>query len=91
MEFVRRREEVGAVVLPVAVIEVEQIGHGLISLYIFQTSNPKKIPTPDEKAALPKACLGFKKIKFDIETDEVSVYHQLASSSSGNSQPDALT
>ena len=52
---------------------------------------PKKIPTPTEKAVLQKACFGFKRIKCDIEADEVLVYNQLASSSSGNSQPDELT
>ena len=51
----------------------------------------KKIPTPTEKVVLQKAGLGFKKIKFDLEADEVSVYNQLTSSSSGNSQPDELT
>ena len=35
MVVVRRREEVGAVVLPVAVIEGQQIGHGLVSLCVF--------------------------------------------------------
>ena len=35
MEVVRRREEVGAVVLLVAVIEGQQIGHGLVwSVYV---------------------------------------------------------
>ena len=91
MEVVRRREEVGAVLLPVAVIERQQIGHGLVSLCVFQTSMPKKIPTPTEKAVLQKADLGFKKIKFDFEADEVSVCNQLVSSSSSNSQPDELT
>ena len=53
----------------------------------------KKIPTPTEKVVLQKAGLGFKKIKFDLEVDEVSVYNQLMSSSSGsgNSQPEELT
>ena len=51
----------------------------------------KKIPTPTEKVVLQKAGLGFKKIKFDLEADEVSVYNQLTSSSSGNSQSDELT
>ena len=51
----------------------------------------KKIPTPTEKAVLETAGLGFKKIKFDLEADEVSVYNQLASSSSGNSQPEETT
>ena len=51
----------------------------------------KKVPTPTEKAVLQKAGLGFKKIKFDLEADEVSVYNQLTSSSSGNSQPGELT
>ena len=91
MEVVRRREEVGAVLLLVAVIERQQIGHGLVSLCVFQTSMPKKIPTPTEKAVLQKADLGFKKIKFDFEADEVSVCNQLVSSSSSNSQPDELT
>ena len=48
----------------------------------------KKIPTPTEKVVLQKAGLGFKKIKFDLEADEVSLCNQLASSSSGNSQPE---
>ena len=51
----------------------------------------KKIPTPTKKVVLKKAVLGFKKIKFDLEADEVSVYNQLTSSSSGNFQPDELT
>ena len=51
----------------------------------------KKNPTPIKKAVLQKTCFGFKKIKCDIEADEVSVYNPLASSSSGNSQPDELT
>ena len=53
----------------------------------------KKIPTPTEKVVLQKAGLGFKEIKFDLEADEVPVYNQLTSSSSGsgNSQPDELT
>ena len=51
----------------------------------------KKIPTPTKKAVLQTAGLGFKKIKFDLEADEVSVYNQLTSSSSGNSQPGELT
>ena len=35
MEVVRRREEVGAVLLLVAVIEGQQIGHGLVwSVYV---------------------------------------------------------
>ena len=41
MEVVRRREEIGAVVLIVAVIEGQQIGHVLASLCIFRTSTPK--------------------------------------------------
>ena len=41
MEIVRRREEVGAVVLLVAVIEGQQIGHGRVSLCIFRISMPK--------------------------------------------------
>ena len=51
----------------------------------------QKIPTPVEKVVLQKAGLGFKKIKFDLEADEVSVHNQLTSSSSGNYQPDELT
>ena len=51
----------------------------------------KKIPTPTEKVVLQKAGLGFKKIKFDLEVDELSIYNQLTSSSSGNSQPGKLT
>ena len=52
---------------------------------------PKKIPTPTEKVVLQKAGLGLKRITFDLEVDEVSVYNQLTSSSSGNSQPGELT
>ena len=37
----------------------------------------KKIPTPAEKQVLQKAGLGFKKIKFSVEDDEVTVYNQL--------------
>ena len=51
----------------------------------------KEIPTPTEKAVLQMAGLGFKKIKFDLEADEVSAYNQLAPSRSGNSQPDETT
>ena len=51
----------------------------------------KKIPTPTIKAVLQKAGLGFKKAKSDLEADEVPVYNQLTSSSSGDSQPDELT
>ena len=51
----------------------------------------KEIPTPTEKAVLQTAGLRFKKIKFDLEADEVSAYNQLASSRSGNSQPDETT
>ena len=51
----------------------------------------KKIPTPTIKAVLQKAGLGFKKKKSDLEADEVPVYNQLTSSSSGDSQPDELT
>ena len=42
MEVVRRREEGGAVVLPAAIIEGQQIGHVLVSLCVFRTSMPKK-------------------------------------------------
>ena len=35
----------------------------------------KKMPTPTEKVVLQKAGLGFKKIKFDLEADEVLVYN----------------
>ena len=35
----------------------------------------KKMPTPTEKVVLQKAGLGFKKIKFDLEADEVSVFN----------------
>ena len=89
MKVVRRRE-VGTVVLLVAVTEEQQIGHSMVSLCVFRTSLPKKIPTPTEKVVLQKAVLGFKKIKFDLEADEVSVYNQSTSSSSGNFQPDEL-
>ena len=33
----------------------------------------EKIPTPTEKVVLQKVGLGFKKIKVDLEVDEVSV------------------
>ena len=83
----------GNEVLLVAIIEGQQIVHGLVNLCVFRTSMPKKIPTPTEKVVLQKAGLGFKEIKFDLEADEVTVYNQLTSSSSGsdNSQPDELT
>ena len=51
----------------------------------------KIIPTPTEKAVPQTAGLGFKEIKFDLEADEVSLCNQLASSSSGNSQPEETT
>ena len=51
MEVVRRREEVGAVVLPVAAIEGQQIEDGLVSLCLPEI-HAKKIPTPTEKPAL---------------------------------------
>ena len=35
----------------------------------------KTIPIPFEKVVIQKAGLGFKKIKFDLEADEVSVYN----------------
>ena len=35
MEVVKRREEAGAVVLLVAVMEGQQIGHGLVSSCVF--------------------------------------------------------
>ena len=57
----------------------------------FSDIYAKKIPTPTEKVVLQKAGLGLKRIKFDLEADEVSVYNQLTSSSSGNFQPDELT
>ena len=41
MEVVKRREEVGAVALLVAVIEWQQIRHGLLILCVFLTSMPK--------------------------------------------------
>ena len=72
MEVVRRRK-VGAAVLLVAVIEEQQTEHELVSLYVFRTSMLKKYPV------LQKAVLGFKKIKFDLEADEVSLYNQLTS------------
>ena len=51
----------------------------------------QKIPTPTEKVVLQKAGLGSKKIKFELEVDKLSIYNQLTSSSSGNSQPGELT
>ena len=57
----------------------------------FSDIYAKKIPTPTEKVVLQKAGLGLKRITFDLEVDEVSVYNQLTSSSSGNSQPGELT
>ena len=51
----------------------------------------KKISTPAEKVAIQKVGLGFKNIKFNLEADEISVYNQLTSSSSGNSQSEELT
>ena len=49
MEIVRRREEVGAVVQLAAVIEGQQIGHGLVSLCVFRAfmylSNRKSSPS----------------------------------------------
>ena len=53
----------------------------------------KKIPTLTQRVVLQKAGLGLKKIKFDLEADEVSVFNQLTSSrsGSGNSRPDELT
>ena len=44
-----------------------------------------------KKVVLQKACLGYKKVKFVLEVDEVSVYNQLTSSTSGRSQPEELT
>ena len=44
MEVARRSEEAEAVVLLAAVIEGQQIGHGLVSLCAFRTSMPKKYP-----------------------------------------------
>ena len=67
MEVVKRREEVGAVALLVAVIEWQQIRHGLLILCVFST----------KKVVLQKAGLGYKKVKFVLEADEVSVYNQL--------------
>ena len=77
--------------LLVAVKEGQQIGYGLVSLCVFRTSMPKKIPTQTEKVVLQKAGLGFNKTKFDLGADEVSVYNQLKSSCSGNFQSDELT
>ena len=62
-----------------------------VHVLLSRTSMPKKIPTPTEKVVLQKAGLGLKRITFDLEVDEVSVYNQLTSSSSGNSQPGELT
>ena len=51
------------------------------SVYVSFGHPCQKIPTPTEKRVL----------KFDLEADKVSVYTQLMSSSSGNSQPNELT
>ena len=45
----KKRESVGVVMLLVAVIEGQQIGHGLVSLYVFRTSMPKKYPLQVKK------------------------------------------
>ena len=42
MEIIKRREELGAVMLLVAVIEGQHIGHERVSLCVFRTSMPKK-------------------------------------------------
>ena len=45
MEIIRREEvEEQSVVLLVAVIEGQQIRHGLVTLCVFRTSIPKKHP-----------------------------------------------
>ena len=56
----------------------------------FLDIHAKKTATATERVVLQKGGLRLKKIKFDLEADEVSVYNQLTSSSSGNSQPDEL-
>ena len=61
------------------------------SVYVSFGHPCQKIPTPTEKVVLQKAGLGSKKIKFDLEVDKLSIYNQLTSSSSGNSQPGELT
>ena len=44
MGVVRRIEEVGVVLLLIAVIDEHQIGHELARLCVFRTSMPKKYP-----------------------------------------------
>ena len=51
----------------------------------------KKIPTPTQTIVVQKAGLRYKRIKFDLEADEVSLYNELMSSGSGNPQPNELT
>ena len=50
----------------------------------------KKLPTPTEKLLFQNTGLGFKKIKFDIKAEEVTVYNQLTgrSKSDRNSTED---
>ena len=60
-------------------------------VYVSFAHPRQKMPTPTEKLVLQNASLGFKKIKFDLEAYELSLYSQLTSSSSGNSQPGELT
>ena len=44
MEVFRRREEVGAVVPLVAVLQGQQVEHELVSLCVFLASMPKQYP-----------------------------------------------
>ena len=48
---------------------------GTGQLMCLSDIHAKKIPTPTKKVVLQKAGLGFKKINFDLEADEVSVYN----------------
>ena len=82
MEVVRRKEEVRATDSSIR-RAADRTWTG--QFMCLSDIHAKKILTSTEKAALQSAGLGFKKMKFDYEADEVSVYNQLASSSSGNS------
>ena len=88
MEVVRRKEEVRATDSSIR-RAADRTWTG--QFMCLSDIHAKKIPTPTIKAVLQKAGLGFKKKKSDLEADEVPVYNQLTSSSSGDSQPDELT
>ena len=88
MEVVRRKEEVRATDSSIR-RAADRTWTG--QFMCLSDIHAKKIPTPTIKAVLQKAGLGFKKAKSDLEADEVPVYNQLTSSSSGDSQPDELT